>query len=75
MVNRCRKAGGKTCEARGRAKVVDASSNAKPKVSFFGPFDGDYWVLDHADDYSWAIMGEPSGRYLWSLNRDGFGSF
>ena len=39
------------------------------KVSFFGPFYGDYWVLDHADDYSWAIVGEPSGRYLWLLSR------
>jgi apolipoprotein D and lipocalin family protein len=27
------------------------------------------WVLDHADDYSWSIVGEPSGRYLWILSR------
>jgi len=38
-------------------------------VSFFGPFFGDYWVLDHADDYAWSIVGEPSGRYLWLLTR------
>jgi len=69
VVNRCRKPGGKLSEARGRAKVVDTATNAKLKVSFFGPFFGDYWVLDHADDYSWAIVGEPSGRYLWILNR------
>lgn len=49
--------------------MVDAQTNAKLKVSFFGPFYGDYWVLDHADDYSWSIVGEPSGRYLWILNR------
>jgi len=36
---------------------------------FFGPFFGDYWVLDHADDYGWSIVGEPSGRYLWLLSR------
>jgi apolipoprotein D and lipocalin family protein len=70
VINRCRKAGGKLSEARGRAKVVDARTNAKLKVSFFGPFYGDYWVLDHADDYSWSIVGEPSGRYLWILNRE-----
>ena len=35
----------------------------------FGPFYGDYWVLDHADDYSWSIVGDPSGRYLWILSR------
>lgn len=70
VVNRCRKPDGKTSEARGRAKVVDPKTGAKLKVSFFGPFYGDYWVLDHADDYSWSIVGEPSGRYLWILDRD-----
>lgn len=69
VVNRCRKPDGRMTEARGRAKVLDAQTNAKLKVSFFGPFYGDYWVLDHADDYSWSIVGEPSGRYLWILNR------
>jgi len=40
-------------------------------VSFFGPFYvGDYWILDHADDYTWSIVGEPSGRYLWILTRE-----
>jgi apolipoprotein D and lipocalin family protein len=70
VVNRCRKPDGKPSEARGRAKVVDGRTNAKLKVSFFGPFYGNYWVLDHDEDYSWAIVGEPSGRYLWLLNRD-----
>ena len=70
VLDRCRKSGGKTSEARGRAKVVDAQTNAKLKVSFFGPFYGNYWVLDHADDYSWSIVGEPSGRYLWILHRE-----
>lgn len=54
----------------GKAKIVEGSGNAKLKVSFFGPFYvGDYWVLDHAEDYSWSIVGEPSGRYLWLLSR------
>ncbi|MGH1558310.1 lipocalin family protein [Caulobacter segnis] len=30
---------------------------------------GDYWVLDHADDYSWSIVGEGSGGILWLLSR------
>src|SRR5206468_5129636 len=70
VVNRCLKPGGKRSEARGIAKVVDRRSNAKLKVSFFRPFYGDYWILDHADDYSWSIVGEPSGRYLWILSRE-----
>lgn len=57
--------------ARGKARVVPESNNAKLKVSFFGPFYvGDYWVLDHADDYTWSIVGEPSGRFLWILTRE-----
>jgi apolipoprotein D and lipocalin family protein len=57
--------------ARGRARAVEGSGNAKLKVSFFGPFFlGNYWVLDHAEDYSWSIVGEPSGRYLWILTRE-----
>lgn len=71
VLNRCRKGavGGPLKVARGRAKVVEGSQDAKLRVSFFGPFFGDYWVLDHADDYSWSIVGEPSGRYLWILTR------
>ena len=72
VLNSCRKGAvdGPLKTAKGKAKVVDPVSNAKLKVSFFGPFYGDYWVLDHADDYQWAIVGEPSGRYLWILSRD-----
>ena len=71
VVNICRKGSvdGKLAQALGRAKVVDTATGAKLKVSFFGPFYGDYWVLDRSDDYSWSIVGEPSGRYLWILTR------
>jgi apolipoprotein D and lipocalin family protein len=71
VVNSCRKGAldGKATQATGKAKIVEGSNNTKLRVSFFGPFYGDYWVLDRADDYSWAIVGEPSGRYLWLLHR------
>lgn len=71
VVNRGRRGGpdGRIKEAVGKAKIVDPRTNAKLKVSFFGPFYGDYWVLDHGDDYEWSIVGEPSGRYLWALTR------
>ena len=71
VVNGGRKPGTGARSAKvARGKVVDAVTNAKLKLSFFGPFYlGDYWVLDRADDYRWAIVGEPSGRYLWILAR------
>lgn len=70
VLNKCRKPDGKLKDANGKAKIVDTATGAKLKVSFFGPFYGDYWVLDRADDYSWSIVGEPSGRYLWILSRE-----
>lgn len=71
VINTCRQGSpeGSKKDIEGRAKIVPDSGNAKLKVSFFGPFYGDYWVLDHANDYSWSIVGEPSGRYLWILTR------
>jgi apolipoprotein D and lipocalin family protein len=71
VVNRGRKPGGagNFRESIGKAKITDPRTNAKLKVSFFGPFYGNYWVLDHGDDYDWSIVGEPSGRYLWVLTR------
>lgn len=57
--------------AEGHAIVADEETGAKLKVSFFGPlYTGDYWVLDHGDDYDWSIVGEPSGRFLWILTRE-----
>jgi len=71
VINTCRKnsVDGKLTTATGKAKIVEGSQNAKLKVSFFGPFYGDYWILDRHENYDWAIVGEPSGRYLWMLSR------
>jgi apolipoprotein D and lipocalin family protein len=73
VLNRAHRGGvdGPPKTAVGRARPVAGSAGAKLKVSFFGPFYvGDYWVLDHADDYAWSIVGEGSGRYLWLLTRE-----
>ena len=70
ILNTCRGANGKPRASRGTARPVPGSHGAKFKVSFFGPFYfGNYWVLDRAPDYSWSIVGDPSGRYLWLLSR------
>ncbi len=71
VINSCRKKtlDGKLKQANGRAKIVDAASNAKLKVSFFGPFWGDYWIIDLDPEYNWAVVGMPSRKYLWILNR------
>jgi apolipoprotein D and lipocalin family protein len=73
VVNASRAGGptGRIRWAEARARPVPGSGNAKLKVAFFGPFFiGNYWVLDHADDYAWSIVGEASRRYFWILTRD-----
>ena len=54
----------------GVARVVDPSTNAKLAVSFFGPFEGDYWILELGEDYEYAVVGEPSRSFLWILARE-----
>ncbi|MFM9864406.1 MAG: lipocalin family protein [Micropepsaceae bacterium] len=70
VVNACRKGAlnGPLDTAEGTAKPQNAE-NTKLAVTFFWPFSGDYWVIGLSPDYSWALVGEPSGRYLWILSR------
>jgi len=71
VINTCRKdsPGGKVSRAKGKAFVVEGSNNAKLRVQFFWPFRGDYWIIDLAADYSYAVVGDPSRKYLWILSR------
>jgi|SRR5689334_10852893 apolipoprotein D and lipocalin family protein len=71
VLNRCNKGSldGEEKSARGRARVVDRATNAKLEVSFFRPFWGDYWIVDLAEDYSYAVVGHPGRDYLWILGR------
>lgn len=69
VVNSCGKATGGRSVASGWAKVIDTATNAKLRVTFFWPFFGDYWVLELGRNYEYAVIGEPSGKYLWILSR------
>jgi len=54
---------------KGKAFVVKGSDNTKLKVQFFFPFKGNYWIIDLADDYSWAVVSDPKMKTLWILSR------
>ena len=71
VINRCHKDSleGPLKVSKGKAEVVDAATNAKLKVWFFWPFKGNYWIIDLDPDYQWAVVGEPSRKYLWILSR------
>ena len=69
--NECRQENleGAVRAVEGRARVVDPSSNARLKVTFFWPFWGAYWIIDLDPGYQWAVVGHPSRNYLWILSR------
>jgi apolipoprotein D and lipocalin family protein len=77
VVNRCRTSSGEMSEARGIARLATKDGrNTKLKVrfapavlSFLPMVWGDYWILGLAPDYHWAVVGEPSRKYLWILAR------
>ena len=55
--------------AVGKAKVPDLNDPGKLKVSFFLWFYADYYILELAEDYSYALIGSSSDNYLWILAR------
>jgi apolipoprotein D and lipocalin family protein len=73
VINTCHRPGRETQRARGRARVVEGSGGARLQVSFapaWIPFAwGDYWILEVSDGYETALVGTPSGGYLWILAR------
>ena len=71
VLNACNKDApdGPKVSAEGRARVPDPTKPGQLEVSFFGPFWGDYWVIDLDNDYRYAVVGQPSRDYLWILSR------
>ncbi len=61
---------GKKKTAKGKAKQPDPEKNpALLKVSFFLFFYSDYRILMLSEDYSVALVGSSSDKYLWILSR------
>jgi apolipoprotein D and lipocalin family protein len=77
VLNTCYTQEGKTRTIRGEAKV-DGENNARLKVTFDNFFfklfswliKADYWIIDLAEDYSYAVVATPNRKYLWILSRE-----
>lgn len=76
VINACLNKHGHVEVSEGKATPVD-TSNAKLEVSFLPevlqwiPFSkGHYWVLKLDEQYTTALVGEPSRKYLWLLHRE-----
>ena len=54
VLNECKR-NGRLKVAKGRTKIVDKTTGAKLKVSFFRPFYGDYWIINLSDNYDYAV--------------------
>lgn len=68
----CRKgsAGGAAKAFDTTGKIIANSRNTRFTMSFLGGLKKqEYWVLDAADDQSWAIMATPGGNFVWLLSR------
>ncbi len=66
-------AGGASGRARhvaARARVTDATTNAKFEASFFGGLlHRSYWIIDHGPTYDWMIASSADGRNVALLAR------
>ena len=76
VLNECDTGGGKD-SIRGRARVVDAKTNARLEVRFDNWFSvfipsqpqGNYWILYLDGDYRTVIVGTPDRENLWIMAR------
>jgi len=75
VVTCIRRADGMVETLRANARVTDPGSNARFRFTLTGLLGvgglagQNYWVWDHAPDYSWAIMGLPNKSNWWVWHR------
>ena len=58
---------GEPKEAKGIAKTTNTPGLLR--VSFFGPFFGDYRIMMVDENYQYALVGGSTDKYLWILSR------
>src|SRR5690606_16473316 len=56
-------------QSTGKAKFAGETTEAKLKVSFFGPFYSGYNVIALDPEYQYALVAGESLDYLWILSR------
>lgn len=65
---------GPAWKVTGSAVPVNAATNTRLSVSFSGAptrtEPGNYWILDYAPDYSWALVSDSTGTSGSILTRD-----
>jgi apolipoprotein D and lipocalin family protein len=84
VTNQCRSAEGKDVQANGQARPAKVATIKQgqltppqlqvrfaPEWLSWLPFVwGNYWVIQLAPDYRYAVVGEPEREFLWVLARE-----
>jgi apolipoprotein D and lipocalin family protein len=65
----CRTTSGGTKVYHPRVRILDPGTNAKLRLTFLLVVNKEFWVADHAPDYSWAILGSPGTSNFWIFAR------
>ncbi len=61
---------GKFKDIKGTAWVPNVKFQGRLKVRFFWPFAGDYYIISLDENYKYALVGDPSRKYLWILSKN-----
>ncbi len=71
VINRCfeDRLDGEPKRIEGTLWTPDPKSPGKLKIRFVWPFSSDFWVLDVAPDYTWALVGDPKKERCWIFQR------
>ncbi len=84
VTNACRLQNGEMTRVVGQARYQDEAAPDTPQaarpaklevrfaprwLSWLPLVWGDYWVIDVASDYRWAVVSEPQRQFLWVLSR------
>ncbi|MCZ4244532.1 lipocalin family protein [Pedobacter punctiformis] len=54
---------------RSKLSVVPKSGNSRLKAQFVWPVKIDYWIIELAEGYSYAVVGHPKHKYLIIMAR------
>ena len=74
VVNTCSRASGDPQVVRAEVSPLNNANNrlrfrARSGAAGVIGASQEFWVLDRAEDYSWAILGTPGGNYFWLWTR------
>jgi apolipoprotein D and lipocalin family protein len=75
VTNACRKSDGSMASVDGVARMVAPPSKFEVRfapdwLAWLPMVWANYWVIELADDYGYAVVSEPNREYLWILARD-----